>query len=201
MGESMKRIAVVALLSLALATSVRAQSQDTVTVTAAVQAVVVFTVDTPLGGSTFDFGNVDAVGNGTYNAGLVVAPGAASTTYTATGAFEWDLRSAPRANAVVTSTASKTLGTIVIADTAGRLSMGPDQLAMDWNQTSGNGTVTSAFTAVGPTNTWIDNAVVGAGNAPAAPRNQGTIDLRLTVDDEDLAEANEWTIVFTATFS
>jgi hypothetical protein len=197
----MKRIAVVALLSLALATSVFAQAQDTVTVTAAVQAVVVFTVDTPLGGSTFDFGNVDAVGTGTYNVGLVVAPGVSSTTYTATGAFEWELRSAPRANADVTSTASKTVGTTVAPDGLGRASMALGQLQMDWNQTNGNGTVTSLLTPIAATNTWIDNAVVGNGNGGPAPRNEGTIDLRLTVDDDDLAEANEWTIVFTATLS
>jgi hypothetical protein len=196
----MKRIAVVALLSLALATSVFAQAQDTVTVTAAVQAVVVFTVDTPLGASTFDFGNVDAVGTGTYNVGLVVAPGVSSTTYTATGAFEWELRSAPRSNADVTSTASKTVGGSG-PDGLGRASMALGQLEMDWNQTLGNGTVTSVFTPIGAANLWIDNAVVGTGNAGPAPRNEGTIDLRLTVDDLDLAEANEWTIVFTATLS
>lgn len=197
----MKKVIVIALLSLALTTSVFAQAQDTVTITAAVQSVVVFTVDTPLGAATFDFGNVDAVGGGTYNVGLLVSPGAGSTTYTATGAFEWELRSAPRSNADVTSTASKTVGGTTTPDGLGRSSMALGQLEMEWNRTLGNGTVTAGFTPIGATNLWIDNAVVGNGNGGPAPRNEGTINLRLTVDDTDFAEANEWTIVFTATFS
>ena len=188
------------------ASVVSAQTQ-TVRVQAAVTSVLTFTVNNGNGATAqdFNFGTVDAAGTNPGNSPRVSAPvvdGVNGTaTYDAVAAFNWEVRSAPRSSVTITSTASKTAGNTGVADAVGRTSMALSQLQMRWARALGNGgTVTTTFTglAFGP-QTWLNGATVGTGSGGPFPLNNGTIDLRLTVDDVDLAESNEWTIVFTAT--
>ena len=202
----MRRI-IIAAAALALigSASLSAQTQ-TVKVQAAVQSVLVFTIDNGNGSTPqiFNFGNVDAAGTNLGNAPRVSAPVvnavAGTATYNAIGAFNWAVRSAPRSTVTITSTASKSAGTTNVADSIGRTSMSLGQLQMRWLAIAPTvaTTITSTFTSMtGGPQTWYVGPV-GTGTAPAAPRANGTIDLSLTVDDFDLVEANEWTIVFTA---
>lgn len=201
----MRRVSIVVLFSLLVCTTAFAQASQTVRVQAAVASVLEFTIDNGNGATPqiFNFGVVDATGTNPGNGPRVSAPvvdlvnGTAS--YAATGAFNWAVRSAPRSTVTITSTASKTAGTTTVPDAVGRTSMSLGQLEMAWIASLTAATVTNTFTAMsaGP-QTWL-NGPVGTGAGGPAPRSNGTIDLRLTVDDLDLAEANEWTIVFTAT--
>ena len=199
-----------AILLLFVAPTVSAQTAtQTVRVQAAVASVLEFTVDNGNGATTqdFNFGTVDAAGINPGNAPRVSAPSVdtvnGTATYEAVGAFNWAVRSAPRSSVTITSTASKSAGTITSPDPVGRMSMGLGQLEMKWVRTIGTGgTITTAYTSMGAgAQTWVNGATVGTGSGGPAPRSSGSIDLRLTVDDLDFAEANEWTIVFTATSS
>ena len=199
-----------ATLLLLVASTLSAQTAtQTVRVQAAVASVLVFTVDNGNGVTTqdFNFGTVDAAGTSPGNPPRVSAPTVdtvnGTATYEAVGAFNWAVRSAPRSNVTITSTASKSAGTIIIPDPVGRMSMSLGQLQMKWVRTIGTGgTVTTAYTPMGAgPQTWLNAATVGTGTGGPAPRSSGTIDLQLTVDDLDFAESNEWTIVFTATSS
>jgi hypothetical protein len=201
----MRRTSLVVLLSLLVCASAFGQASQTVRVQAAVASVLAFTIDNGNGATPqiFNFGTVDATGTNPGNAPRVTAPvvdlvnGTAS--YTAAGAFNWAVLSAPRSTVTITSTASKTAGTTTVPDLIGRTSMGIGQLEMQWIATVTAATVTNTFTAMGAgPQTWLTGPVGTAAGGPA-PRSNGTIDLRLTVDDLDLVEANEWTIVFTAT--
>lgn len=201
---------VFAIILLLVASTVSAQTAtQTVRVQALVASVLEFTVDNGNGATTqdFNFGTVDAAGINPGNAPRVSAPSIdtvnGTATYEAVGAFNWVVRSAPRSSVTITSTSSKSAGTSTTPDLVGRTSMSLGQLQMKWVRTIGvGGTITTAYTSMGAgPQTWVNGATVGTGSGGPAPRNSGSIDLRLTVDDLDFAEANEWTIVFTATSS
>lgn len=196
-----RSIFILAALSILVATAAMAQpATQTVTVTAGVTGIFEFTVDDGALGTVYDFGDVDAIGTTTGTA--VATPDLANnrTTYLADSAFVWSIRSAPTRTVEVTSTATKTVGTTG-ADALGRLSIPLGNLEMAWGRTTGSsGTVTTAFTSLtaGP-QTWLTGADIGVGGGGVRPAQDGDIDLRLTVNDLHLIEANEWEIEFTAT--
>lgn len=195
---------VLAASSLLVAASVGAQpATQAVTVTAGVTGIFEFiVVDGCTCGTAFDFGDVDAVGNTTGTSVATVDDANNRTTYLQEAAFVWLLASAPVRTVAVTSTATKTVGTTG-ADALGRLSIPLSNLEMAWGRFTGtSGTATTALTSMtaGP-QTWLTGADVGVGFGAIRPIQTGFIDLRLTVTDLHLIEANEWEIEFTATGS
>ena len=154
----------------------------------------IFVFDITSVSTTFNFGTVDADGvllPGT-TAG-VVALGRNVTDnggrYERTGAFTWEVRSAP-----VRSGVDIYISTVTPAATN---TMASDQVELRVPATMGgttagykNGASLGAVAGL-----LLDNmANVGNGGNSAT----GSIDLRLTVDDTDAVGANQWDIVLTA---
>ncbi len=179
--------AIAVMLVVALPAGAQSASQN-LDVSADNVGIFTFTLDT----SAFDFGDVDATGAvlGGTTAGVTAngrVNGDTGGQYQADGIAGWEVRSAPRRDVTIYNASTLGAATLPTNATEDQLELRiPDGSSVGWVQ----------FTDVGAgSGDLTDLSNVGNGGNSAT----GTVDLRLTIDDEDATGSYQWTVTLTAT--